>query len=217
MSRMANDAGKAKPVPFYGTIQRRRRREISQCGARGAGAFMTQFLLKSCAAILLAALQPVTSANAALISFAFDPVQFPDTVLGTTSDRTITINMGFDALIVIDSVELSGLTDAQFTLGNTSCTSISVLSPCHFTGHFSPTALGPQTSEIVATYFGKNGLTGDPTTGSITGHLAGNGISDAAVAQTPLPAALPLFAAGLGVMGLMAWRRRRPTGAAATS
>jgi hypothetical protein len=28
-------------------------------------------------------------------------------------------------------------------------------------------------------------------------------------ATTPLPAALPLFATGLGVMGLLGWRRKR--------
>jgi hypothetical protein len=31
----------------------------------------------------------------------------------------------------------------------------------------------------------------------------------ASVATTPLPAALPLFATGLGVMGLLGWRRKR--------
>jgi hypothetical protein len=32
-----------------------------------------------------------------------------------------------------------------------------------------------------------------------------------AVSQTPLPATLPLFASGLGVMGLLDWRRKRKT------
>jgi hypothetical protein len=31
----------------------------------------------------------------------------------------------------------------------------------------------------------------------------------APVANTPLPAALPLFATGLGVLGLLGWRRKR--------
>jgi len=34
-------------------------------------------------------------------------------------------------------------------------------------------------------------------------------VSIAAVTATPLPAALPLFAGGLAVMGLFGWRRRR--------
>jgi hypothetical protein len=36
-----------------------------------------------------------------------------------------------------------------------------------------------------------------------------------AVAQTPLPAALPLFAGGLGAFGLFAWRRKRKAAATA--
>jgi len=31
--------------------------------------------------------------------------------------------------------------------------------------------------------------------------------------NTPLPAALPLFATGLGVLGLLGWRRKRKQGA----
>jgi hypothetical protein len=34
---------------------------------------------------------------------------------------------------------------------------------------------------------------------------------------TPLPAALPLFASGLGVMGLLGWRRKRKTAAQAAA
>jgi hypothetical protein len=33
----------------------------------------------------------------------------------------------------------------------------------------------------------------------------------AAVSATPLPAALPLFATGLGALGLLGWRRKRNT------
>jgi len=32
------------------------------------------------------------------------------------------------------------------------------------------------------------------------------------IPSTPLPAALPLYGAGLGVMGLLAWRRKRKAG-----
>jgi len=34
------------------------------------------------------------------------------------------------------------------------------------------------------------------------------------IGTTPLPAALPLFATGLGAMGLFGWRRRRKNAAA---
>jgi hypothetical protein len=48
---------------------------------------------------------------------------------------------------------------------------------------------------------------------------SGNDVIATAVIQTgnditPLPAALPLFAAGLGVMGLFGWRRKRKSAAA---
>jgi len=36
-------------------------------------------------------------------------------------------------------------------------------------------------------------------------------------AATPLPAALPLFASGLGAMGLFGWRRKRKNGSAITA
>ena len=37
---------------------------------------------------------------------------------------------------------------------------------------------------------------------------------DAADTATPLPAALPLFATGLGGLGLLGWRRKRKSAAA---
>lgn len=37
------------------------------------------------------------------------------------------------------------------------------------------------------------------------------------LAQTPLPAALPLFATGLGALGLLGWRRKRKASAALTA
>ena len=35
------------------------------------------------------------------------------------------------------------------------------------------------------------------------------GTWDVTISETPLPAALPLFATGLGALGLLGWRRRR--------
>ena len=40
-------------------------------------------------------------------------------------------------------------------------------------------------------------------------------VSDAPLAQTPLPAALPLFATGLGALGLLGWRRKKKAAAIA--
>jgi hypothetical protein len=35
------------------------------------------------------------------------------------------------------------------------------------------------------------------------------GLDDVSVTATPLPAALPLFATGLGALGLLGWRKKR--------
>ena len=43
----------------------------------------------------------------------------------------------------------------------------------------------------------------------------GGEIRDFLAAPTPLPAALPLFATGLGALGLLGWRRKRKAQAAA--
>ncbi len=54
------------------------------------------------------------------------------------------------------------------------------------------------------------GFTGDPTIAT----RGGGSCVASAVCPTPLPAALPLFAGGIGVMGLLGWRRKRKNAAA---
>lgn len=54
-----------------------------------------------------------------------------------------------------------------------------------------------------------NGLTLGPNPGgTMIGALTAQ-VTDPAVSQAPLPAALPLFASGLGAMGLFGWYRKR--------
>lgn len=52
---------------------------------------------------------------------------------------------------------------------------------------------------------------------SATGPDAGSSVSVTPVSATPLPAALPLFATGLGAMGLFGWRRKRRASGAITA
>jgi hypothetical protein len=40
-------------------------------------------------------------------------------------------------------------------------------------------------------------------------------VTGLAASETPLPAALPLFTTGLGVLGLLGWRRKKKTAALA--
>ncbi len=51
--------------------------------------------------------------------------------------------------------------------------------------------------------------TGDRITGGITVRNRNDSISVGAVSAVPLPAALPLFAGGIGLLGLFGWRRKR--------
>ena len=67
------------------------------------------------------------------------------------------------------------------------------------------TALGKDYGLIDPAICGTNGTCTSLTTFSVTDTLA---------AQTPLPAALPLFAGGLGALGLLGWRRKRKNAAA---
>jgi hypothetical protein len=54
-------------------------------------------------------------------------------------------------------------------------------------------------------------------TQTTSGPLSGTTEIASAPAATPLPAALPLFAPGLGVMGLLGWRRKRKPAAKAVA
>ena len=70
-------------------------------------------------------------------------------------------------------------------------------------------------------YYGFSGITFDRVSLSISSILSGNpsyafGIDNLQfnVATVPAPAALPLFVSGLGVMGLLGWRRKRKKAAA---
>jgi len=59
-----------------------------------------------------------------------------------------------------------------------------------------------------------NGLTIGPNSGGpMYANLTAQ-VTDPPVSQTPLPAALPLFASGLGAMGLFGWWRKRKKAAA---
>jgi hypothetical protein len=58
-------------------------------------------------------------------------------------------------------------------------------------------------------------LSNDPNTFCCTTLDVTGSLSTVAVSATPLPAALPLFAGGLGALGLLGWRRKRKAALAA--
>jgi uncharacterized protein (TIGR03118 family) len=69
---------------------------------------------------------------------------------------------------------------------------------------------GQNPGGLWALMFGTGGNNGSPNTLFFTDGI--NGEADGlfgALAPTPLPTALPLFATGLGGLGLLGWRRKR--------
>jgi len=94
------------------------------------------------------------------------------------------------------SVLLDGVTEATFSVGGINPVTID-RSSLHFT---TAVTAGSHEIEILMT---RAFLPSGPT------DYVDNVTFDAPGAATPLPAALPLFATGLGAMGLFGWRRKR--------
>lgn len=109
---------------------------------------------------------------------------------GTGASATVTDNLGDTMLLGVDTGNYTTGTKHEI-----------------FGGVFFPSAL-PTTLDI--------------STSSLASILGGSGTIDysinislpAGLYVTPLPAALPLFASGLGALGLLFWRRRREAAAA---
>ena len=98
-------------------------------------------------------------------------------------------------------VDING---SQVLAAENSCTSCtSTLAWQLFTTTFTATS----TSTVLAF------LNGDPSNDTSNG-LDNITLNATSIASTPLPAAFPLFATGLGVMGLFRWRRKRKNAAA---
>jgi hypothetical protein len=73
-------------------------------------------------------------------------------------------------------------------------------------------ATAPHSAAAVNNVYFRNFVVTDDPDGVPVGTFDVSGVS-----ATPLPAALPLFATGLGALGLLGWRRRRKNAAALAS
>jgi len=164
------------------------------------------------AATVLLSVSQFSPARADSIGFSSDPLNFGDVTVGTTKTialtATFTVDPGFDFLFWIAPIVVS----APFSSGSCGSTSTCVVDVS-----FSPTTTGDFTDPAV--FFGEEaGVVGFPPsfeTPSLTStlELEGVGVAAAPPAATPLPATLPLFATGLGALGLLGWRRKRKGGA----
>jgi hypothetical protein len=112
-----------------------------------------------------------------------------------TANLTFTLQ-GYLAGSLVDSVAINllGNTFQTFTENWTNVDTIVIASTCDKTMHVCDQTIDPAD------------FTGNFGSGSV---YMDNIVINGPTAATPLPAALPLFATGLGALGLLGWRRRR--------
>ena len=155
--------------------------------------------------LVAAALLSASPAAAATVDVTPNPVAFGDVTIDSTATidatATFTPDPGFTLLgwsIGSASAPFSN-TILSSPAGN--CVS---LPTCVAALSFSPTANGSFESAVSFTAIEINGVGGFNAASSAV-PISGMGV--------PLPATLPLFASGLGGLGLLGWRRRRKAGA----
>ena len=162
------------------------------------------------AAILFSFQQSSYTHAVPVFSFSLQP-DFGSVQVGTISGPiSVTATVILDAGFVAQSWSVTPPpAPTPFSLQLVNCPNGSIACIVNF--FFLPTIAGPflEHSIFLFTQIDQTGFFPEPHAASLT--LIGTGV---AVAETPLPAALPLFATGLGALGLLAWRRKRKNGAA---
>jgi hypothetical protein len=164
------------------------------------------------AAILFSFQQSSYTHAVPVFNFSLQP-DFGNVQVGTLSGpisvtATVTLDVGFGPLSWSVTPPPA---PTPFSLQLVDCQNGSI--SCIVNFFFLPTVAGPflEHSTFLFTQVDQFGNF-PPEQHSASLNLTGTGV---AVAETPLPAALPLFATGLGALGLLGWRRKRKAQAAA--
>src|SRR5262245_3234122 len=173
---------------------------------------MKRILLGAMMAVAIAHQSATSPATAATITYDLVGVTATFVSLGTD---TVTGNFSFDPTTT--------------SLSAVNIVSTGPVNPDHFTVPSSPitaNSIRAFSAEIFITinFLNNLGLSSDPVSSinfvipinpgsnaastSVTGQAVPRGVS-----AVPLPAALPLFATGLGALGLLGWRRKRKASA----
>jgi hypothetical protein len=135
--------------------------------------------------------------------YDFGPVQVGSTA---TFDWSVTWANGSGEDYYVSSYVGSALI-TPFLITNGTCTGVYIGGPCTFTFSFTPASIGSVSWDYDYLFTLSPRFGTDPNIEySIT--LRGTGVDAVA---TPLPGALPLFAGGLGVIGLLGWKKKRKT------
>ena len=170
-----------------------------------------KYLLTACALAL-----SIGAANAAVVEFD---------VMGTTADGTFSGTIGVD---VTDPANLSSdyanIISSDFPAKSFFDIFVDITP---IPSPFPSTDIGLEisdgtggTGDHLSLYIPPSSLTdaGGLIDGGAFDHGALKGppigITGGSIAETPLPATLPLFASGLGALGLLGWRRKRKSTAA---
>jgi hypothetical protein len=160
-------------------------------------------LLSILAATVLLSVGQLSSATAATINLSPDSFDFGNVTVGTTDTvaltATLTPNPGASSFFWDFGIGAPfSAAKPSSPAGNCGVNSLT----CVVDVSFAPTTIGSVTDLLVATVSeNPGGVTNDIFS------MSGTGV--APVSNTPLPAALPLFASGLGALGLLGWRRKR--------
>jgi len=159
------------------------------------------------AATVLLSVSQLSPVTAATISVSPDPVAFGNVTVGTTDTipitATLTPDTGQNAFGWFFNAPLGpfSATASSSPVGN--CGNDLT---CVIDVSFAPTTKESFSTEL--TLFVQE--LSSPTTVQQNVLLDGMGV--VRVSSTPLPATLPLFASGLGALGLLGWRRKRKAG-----
>ena len=170
--------------------------------------------LSMLAATVLLSVSQLSPATAASVNVSQNSFDFGNVPLGTTGIVEITANATPDPGFRFGSWLFGGAPFSQSIVGS-SCGSDPT---CVLHLSFSPTATGDFSQAVMLGIVEFPPPPGpplfEPSLAFVT--LSGTGVAApggtlSAPSATPLPATLPLFATGLGALGLLGWRRKRKT------
>jgi hypothetical protein len=171
-------------------------------------------LLGLMALVTMLSLSPAANASTYNVSFAIDGVSVTGTIMTDCDSCTLSVSTDFLSW----SFTLNAITSIAGGPSGVTITGTSVLSASSGDIVFDPTMSGTDTFSS-----GSNSL--EFEAGKLT--LIDSVIGSSSILQrqetaailaretTPLPAALPLFATGIGALGLLGWRRKRKAQAVA--
>lgn len=170
---------------------------------------------KAMTAAVFAGLVLMSPASAATITITPDSFDFGSVAVGDTTSHQFDVHTVGNPSEPFGSVSMPLIASLNpaFSVPSADNTCVGY-GDCTITVHFSPTVAGLLSDTFLVVLFTPKFI---PGFGSINAPVASFevALSGTGISEVPLPAAFPLFATGLGVMGLLGWRRKRQTAAAA--